>query len=314
VRIGSRNMLAAIAPESWRGAASCVAALCIVTFCLTTAPHAAAQDDGVLMPEQSAARAKQLIDAAIQSLGGDTYLNVHDVTCTGRIGTFDHSGAVVGFGRFVDYTQPPLKERQENLPKRNIIDIYNGDQGWTLDRGGVDEAPRSELADFQDTMRKDIDNILRHRIHEPGMAFRYDGPDTVDLEQADWVELIDSDNRTIRIAFSSSTHLPVREIVDTRDPKTQMKSQEIDYFSNYHPLSGIQTAFQIARERNRVKLFQVFFDTCQYNTNLPDAMFTKESLDQRWSQVGKKEIEKEKKQDKSVKDDKADSSSNPDKD
>jgi hypothetical protein len=286
-------------------------ALCLAALCLAAVPRAAAQDDQFLMPEQSAAKAKQLLDQAIEALGGKAYLNVHDVTCTGRLGSFDHSGEMTGFGRFVDYAQPPFKERQENLPKRNIIDVYNGDKGWTLDRGGVSDAPRVDLADFQETVRKDIDNILRHRIHEPGMVFRYGGPDTVDLKQAEWVELIDNDNRTIRIAFSSATHLPVRKIVDTRDPKTQMKSQEIEYYSNYHPLAGIQTAFQLARERNGIKLFQVFFDTCEYNTNLSDTFFTKEALDQRWAQVGKKEIEKEKKKDKndsdkSDKDDKDD--------
>lgn len=288
MRISSRTILATVVPP----------ALCIAALCIAAVPRAAAQDDQFLMPEQSAAKAKQLIDQAIEALGGKAYLNVHDVTCTGRLGSFDHSGEMTGFGRFVDYSQPPFKERQENLPKRNIIDVYNGDKGWTLDRGGVSDAPRVDLADFQDTVRKDIDNILRHRIHETGMVFRYDGPDTVDLKQAEWVELIDNDNRTIRIAFSSTTHLPVRKIVDSRDPKTQMKSQEIEYYSNYHPLAGIQTAFQIARERNGIKLFQVFFDTCEYNTNLSDTFFTKESLDQRWTQVGKKEIEKEKKKDK----------------
>jgi hypothetical protein len=292
-------------------------AVCLAAVCAIAAPRAVAQDDQFLMPDQSAAKAKQIIDQAIQALGGDAYLNVRDATCTGRVGSFDHSGEMTGFGRFVDYTQPPFKERQENLPKRNIID--NGNQGWSLDKGGVDNEPRAELADFQETVRKDIDNILRHRIHEPGMTFRYAGPDTVDLKQADWVELIDSDNRTIRIAFSIADHLPIRKIVDTRDPKTQMKTQEVEYYSNYHPISGIQTAFQIARERNGVKLFQVFFDTCEYNTHLADALFTKESLDQRWQQVGKKEMEKEKKKDEKNDKDKDknakdDSSSDRDKD
>ena len=255
--------------------------------------HAAAQDDQFLMPEQSAAKAKQVLNEAIQALGGDAYLNVRDVTCTGRIGQFDHSGELTGFGHFIDYSVPPLKERQENLPKRNIISVYNGNEGWELDRGGVSDAPRADLADFTEGAKKDIDNILRHRIHEPGMTFRYGGTDLVDLKPAEWVELVDTDNRTVRIAFATSTHLPNREVSETRDPKTQMKSEEIDYYSNYHPMGNIQTALQLTRERNGIKLFQAFFDKCDYNTNLSDALFTKESLDQRWEQVGKKERAKE---------------------
>jgi len=250
------------------------------------------------MPEQSAAKAKQIIDQAIDALGGDAYLNVRDVTCTGRLGQFDHSGELTGFGQFIDFTEPPFKDRQENLPKRNIVEVYNGDKGWDLDRGGVSDAPQAELIEFQSNNLKDLDNILRHRIHEPGMVLRYGGPDVVDLKQVDWVELVDSDNRTIRIAFASATHLPVRKTVESRDPKFQMKTLEIEYYSNYHPIDGIQTPFQVTRERNQMKIFQVFFDKCDYNTNISDSLFTKESLDERWAQVGKKGFDKDKKKDK----------------
>jgi len=264
----------------------------------TAPPKASAQDDQFLMPEQSAAKAKQILAEAIQALGGEAYLNVRDVTCTGRLGQFDHSGELTGFGHFIDYQKPPLKERQENLPKRNIISVYNGDQGWELDRGGVSNAPRADMEDFKEGAKRDIDNILRHRIHEAGMTLRYGGSDTVDLRQAKWVELVDSDNQTIRIAFSDKTHLPIREVAETRDPKTQTKSEEIDYFANYHPQDGIQTALQLTRERNGIKLFQAFFDKCDYNTGLSDSLFTKESLDERWAKVGKKQREKEAKQKK----------------
>jgi hypothetical protein len=268
--------------------------------------YAAAQEDQFLMPEQSAAKAKQILQEAIVALGGSSYLNVHNSTCTGRIGQFDHSGEVTGFGHFIDYEVPPDKERQENLPKRNIIEVYNGDKGWDLDRGGVSEAPQVDVVDFVESNKKDLGNILRYRIHEPGMVFRYGGPDIVDLKQVDWVELVDSDNRTIRIAIATATHLPVRKVVDTRDPRTRTKSEEIEYYSNYHPLEGIQTPFQITRERNGIKIFQVFFDRCEYNTDVPDSIFTRASLEERWAKVGKKDRYKDKDKDKKDKTDNED--------
>ncbi|MGH9716114.1 MAG: hypothetical protein ACRD4R_05205 [Candidatus Acidiferrales bacterium] len=276
-------------------------ALCF-GFSLLAPTRAGAQDDEIMMPAQSAAKARQILQAAIQALGGRAYLGVHDATCSGNISQFDHSGAVTGFGKFIDYSIPPDKERQENIPKRNIIEVYNGKQGWVLDRGGVSDAPATDLAKFQQDNLKDIDNILRHRIHEPGMVLRYAGPDIVQLKQADWVELTDSDNRTIRIAFARATHLPIQEIAESRDPKSQLTSRETDYFSDYHPVEGIQTPFQLERDRNRMKIFQAFFRECKYNTNLPDSFFTKESLEQRWAKVGKKERKKERKENKKDKD------------
>jgi hypothetical protein len=275
-----------------------LAVLFLAAICFAVALRAAAQDSAVMMPEQSAAKAKQLLQQAIEALGGSAYLNVRDARCTGRLGQFDHSGELTGFGQFVDYTQPPFRDRQENLPKRNIIEVFNGKKGWVLDRGGVADAPEADLADFQDTIRKDLDNILRHRIHEPGMIFRYGGRDVVDLKEVDWVELVDADNRTIRIALARDTHLPIRKVVETRDPRTQTKSEELEYYSNYHPIDGIETALQITRVRNGIKIFQVFFDKCEYNTGLSDSLFTKESLDERWAKIGKKDKHKDKKKDK----------------
>lgn len=246
-----------------------------------------AQSPQDMMPAESAAKAKEILQQAVQALGGNAYLNLRDVTCEGRLSQFGHAGELNGFEKFVDYTIPPFKDRTENLPKRNIIEVMNGDKGWTLDRGGVSEASGADLARFQEDTKKDLDYILRSRIKEPNMIFRYAGPDIVDLRQVDWVELVDSDNRTIRIAISQSTHLPVRKIVDTRDANTRMKTDEVELYSNYHPINGIETPFQITRERNHIKIYQVFFDKCEYNTNLSDSLFTKESLDERWEKVGK---------------------------
>jgi hypothetical protein len=264
--------------------------LLLAAACLAASPRAFAQDDNtVLLPEQSAAKAKAILQQAVDALGGPVYLNVHDVTCEGRLSQFGHSGELNGFEHFVDYAQPPFKDRTENLPKRNIISVFNGDKGWELDRGGVSEATITDLATFQEDTKKDIDNILRHRIHEAGMIFRYGGLDVVDYKESDWVELVDSDNRTFRIAIARTDHLPVRKVVDTRNANTRMRNEEIEYYSNYHPINGIQTPYQITRERNGIKVYQVFFDKYEYNSNVPDSLFTKESLDERWEKVGKKE-------------------------
>lgn len=256
---------------------------------IASSARTGAQDQDVLLPEQSAAKAKLILQQAIDALGGPAYLNVHDVTCTGRLSQFGHSGDLNGFETFIDYAQPPLKDRTENLPKRNIINVNDGDKGWTLDRGGVSEATITDIATFQEDIKKDIDNILRHRIHESGMIFRYGGLDVVDYQEADWVELVDSENRTFRVAIARNTHLPIRKVVDTRNANTRMRTEEVEYYSNYHPIDGVETPFQITRERNGIKVYQVFFEKCQYNTGVSDALFTKESLEERWAKVGKKD-------------------------
>ena len=290
---------------TWRSihrAVWCIALLLVVVRLVP------AQENTVLMPEQSGAKAKELIQQAIDALGGSAYLNVRDMTCTGRAGQFSHSGELNGFETFINYVEPPTMDRTENLPQHNLIDVYNGDKGWTLDRGGVSEAAMTDLARFQDNIRKDLFNILKNRVHEDGMIFRYAGVDIVDLHEVDWVVMVDADDRTIRIAFERQSHLPLRKIIQSRDPNTRNVTEEIELFSNYHPISGIQTPFQIERDRNGTKIYQIFFDKCDYNTGLSASLFTKESLDERWEKIGKKERAREKKDEK--KQEKASSSSN----
>jgi hypothetical protein len=90
--------------------------------------------------------------------------------------------------------------------------------------------------------------------------------------------------------------------VETRDPRTRLKTVEVEYYSNFHPIDGVQTPFQITRERNQIKIFQVFFDKCDYNTSVADALFTKASLDQRWAQIPNKEKVRDKKETDRLKD------------
>lgn len=292
-----------------------VLAVALLAACFLHAPRAAAQDGQFLMPEESAAKAKQVLAQAIEALGGSAYLDVRDTTCTGHIGQFDSSGELAGYIQLNEFRQFPDKARIEYVGKGRhtilqylagidglefthggvVITLFNGDHGWSYDRSGVSELPADTVSEFQEQVKKNVGNLLRIRLKEPGMVFRYGGTDVVDLKQAEWVELVDSDDRTIRIAFAHATHFPLRTTVETRNPKTQMKSQEIQYYSNYHPLDGVQTPLQVTRERNGIKLSQVFFEKCDYNTNLGDAFFTKASLDQLWAQSPDKNKSKDKK-------------------
>src|SRR6202044_3117059 len=159
------------------------AAFVLAAVVALAAPVRTVAQEDVLTPDQSSAKAKQILQQAIAGLGGQAYLNVKDLTLEARLGQFDHSGQLRGYAKILDITQPPLKDRTENLPKRNIITVRNGDKGWDLDRGGVSEATITDMSTYEEDIKKDIDNILRHRIKEPGMIFRYAGLDVVDYQE-----------------------------------------------------------------------------------------------------------------------------------
>lgn len=255
---------------------------------LILSPGARAQNPDEILPAASAAKAKALLRQAIEGLGGAAYLNVHNSDCSGRYAQFQHSGDVGGYIEIREYREMPDKLRVEYGPKANIVDTYAGDKGWTLDRGGVSDVPATDITEYQEQLKMQMGNLLRNRMDDVGLFFRYAGNDVVDLKEADWVEVGDREGRTLRIAIGRNEHLPIRSVLTERDAKTGEKSERSTYYTTYHLIEGIQTPFREARYLNGRQTYQAFLDKCSYNVDLPANFFTRESLEQRVGQLHKK--------------------------
>jgi len=262
------------------------------------APRALAQRADMLMPEQSTAKGKQILSDLINALGGAGYSQVRESQCQGRRALFGHNGALTGYIDFIDFRRFPDTDRTEYIGKgRNtilqsligidgldfahggvVITLFNRDQGWTYDRSGVSEAPATSVTDFQEQVKRNIDNLLRLRLNEDRMSVRFGGSDTVDLKQVDWVELTDREQRTFRLAVDRSTHLLVRGVVITKNEETQEIDEDVAIYTNYQLRDSVWVPLQISRERNGRRTSQYFYDTCKFNPGFPDSLFTRDSL------------------------------------
>ena len=268
-------------------------------------PRAAAQNPDTMMPEQNVAKAKQVLADLINALGGPGYTEVRESQCEGRRALIGHNGELNGYIDFADFRRYPDKARTEYLSKgRNtilkaligidgldfshggiFITLYNGDHGWTFSRSGVDEMPVTSVSEFQEQTKRNIDNLLRLRLKEPGMVIRFGGNDTVDLKQADWVELTDSDERKFRLAVDQSTHFLLRAIVSTKDKEYDQIDDDTTLYSNYHLMDSVWVPLQISREHNGRRTGQIFYDTCRFNPGFPDDLFSKSSLQKHGSEA-----------------------------
>lgn len=269
------------------------------------APRATAQNPDAMMPEQNLAKAKQVLGDLINALGGPGYTEVRESQCEGRRALIGHNGELNGYIDFVDFRRFPDKARTEYISKgRNtilksliglddldfarggiFITLYNGDHGWTFSRSGVDEMPVTSVSEFQEQTKRNIDNLLRLRLKEPGLAMRFAGNDTVDLKQVDWVELTDSTERKFRLAVDQSTHLLIRSIVSTKDKEYDQIDDDTIIYSNYHLKDSVWVPLQVSREHNGRRTSQIFYDTCRFNPGLPDDLFSKSSLQKRGSEA-----------------------------
>lgn len=268
-------------------------------------PQAAAQNPDTMMPEQSEAKGKQILRDLINGLGGPGYAEVRESECTGRRALFGHSGDLTGYIEFDDFRHFPDKARIEYSRKgRNtfllaligldgldfahggiVIALYNGDRGWSYDRSGVNELPAVSVTDFQEQMKRNIDNLLRFRLNEPGMIIRFGGNDTVNLRQVDWVELTDSEGRKFRLAVNRSTHLLERAVVSTLDSENQQVNDDATVYTNYQLKDSVWTPMQISREHNGRRTAQFFYESCRYNPGFPQDLFTKDSLQKRGAEL-----------------------------
>jgi len=261
-----------------------------------------------LLPDESAAKARQVLRQVVTALGGQAYLNVRDTDCEGRVAQYGLSGDLTGLAPFHDEWILPDKNRTEYIAKGEhtiagfllgidgleithggaLITVFNGAEGWMLDKGGVSNQPDDIIKNFNEQIKSGMNNMLRSRMNEPGVELRYAGPDVVDLKEAEWIEFADSDHRNFRLAVEHSTHLPLRWVVATRDPETRERTETTISYTQYLVQDGVKTPLSIVRSRNDRKIAQTFLTSCKYNSSLAPELFTRAALEQRASEVTKK--------------------------
>ena len=261
-----------------------------------------------LLPDESAAKAKQVLQQVIAALGGQAYLNVHDTQCDGREAQFGTAGALTGFTLFRDIWLLPDKNRVEYFSKGEhtilgflmgsdellithggaMITVFSGQEGWSLDKSGVSEQPEDLIKNFNEQLKSGMNTMLRKRRNEPGVDVRYAGTDLIDLKEAEWIEFTDSDHREMRLGIDKFTRLPARWIVTTRNPETRVNSEVITSYTQYRTLDGVKTPLSIELSRDDRKLTQTFLTDCKYNSDLAPQLFTRADLEQHAAEVAKK--------------------------
>jgi hypothetical protein len=274
---------------------------------------ASAQNPDAMMPEANEAKARQILKDLVDEMGGPAYESATQRQCDGRRAQFGHSGDLTGYIPIKEYWNYPDKQLTEYIAKGHntllgymigvtdldlshggtVITLFNGDRGWTMSKGGVEEMPPASVEDFQEAAKRNIDNLLRFGLKEKGVSVRFAGMDIVDLRPADWVEIRDTQDRIYRLAVERSTHLLIRSVVSTVNQEMGERVDDTTIYTNYQRVGGLYVPMQITRERNGRKYYQAFFDSCNFNPGLPADFFTKEGLQDKFAHSGyKKEKDK----------------------
>jgi hypothetical protein len=242
---------------------------------------------GVSLLAQTAAeqRAKKIIDETIQALGGEKFLSMEDRTESGRAYSF-YNGEISGLSIAKIYTRyitVPKNKTGQDLGQRER-QVFGKDQdsgvlfteqgGWEITWRGAKELPKDRVERYRDTTLRNVFYIFRQRLHEPGMTFESRGADVFGNQPVEIVDIVDADNRTVKLYVHQTTKLPVRQVYTHYNTEQKQRDEEVTLFSRYRDEGGIQWPHQIRRERNGEKIYEIFAESVTINKDLTDELFT----------------------------------------
>jgi hypothetical protein len=113
------------------------------------------------------------------------------------------------------------------------------------------------------------------RLGEPGLIFESRGADVVENQSVDIVDITDADNRVVTVYFSKVEHLPLKQVTYRRDLQIKDRIEEVTRFTKFRDVGGgVMWPFDIQRERDGEKIYQMFSDSVVINQDLIDNLFT----------------------------------------
>jgi len=212
--------------------------------------------------------ARGVLDNAIETLGGDAYLNVIDVRFSGRFFQFQR-GEIVGTVSFVDYLQFPDKERTEFGDDGEIVRINNGVQGWNVNDDEVTEQIPEQIDLFWEEFKVGLDHLLRIGVNEETTTLQYLGREMIDFKRADILEIRDDDRTRITLYIDRETGLLLKKTVRRLDDPAIHE----EVYSNYHEIENVLTPLLIHRYTDGLKTMEIRFEEVTYNNGLSDSIF-----------------------------------------
>jgi hypothetical protein len=227
--------------------------------------------------QENARKARALLDQAIQALGGQAFLNIHDMQQEGRTYSFHHGQPTsngILFWRFIEY---PDKERIEVTKQRDVAYLYTGDKGYELTYKGPRPVDKKDLEDYLRRRRLSLETMLRVWIGDPGVALFYDGSALAGNLPAQQITLINAKNEAVSLYFDLETHLPIKKSYTWRDPVDKERNVEEEIYDNFRLVQGIMTPYGFTRYFNGDMQSQRFVNAVHYNQGLNQAMFDPDS-------------------------------------
>ncbi|MGA8111765.1 MAG: hypothetical protein WB974_20155 [Acidobacteriaceae bacterium] len=226
--------------------------------------------------DPSAAKARAVLDAMVEALGGDRWLNIQNAYTYGRIAAFYQgkpNGATINYWSWHTPEADRIDLTEGKKDKHNWTQVYVGKACWEFTFRGRNPIPK----DVCDAAIRGHDHSIEAAIHvwlkDPNTILMYEGQSLSERHLAQQVTLLNDQNDSITIQVDAQTHLPLSRTYEWRDPVYKDKNEELEEYDDYHLIDGIQTPFTITRFHNGDMTQQRFVFKAAYNVAVPPGAF-----------------------------------------
>src|SRR5581483_2636020 len=158
--------------------------------------------------------------------------------------------------------------------KEDFAVLFTPTEAWELTFRGARPLASDRFPRYKLTTMHDVFYILRQRLHEPGMTFLGQGQDVLDNRPVEIVDIIDNNNEKTTVYFDATLKLPIRQKFRHLDPLDNQQDEEVTYYTKFRDVgNGVRWPFDLQREHNGEKIFEMYADTVEVNKNLPGTLF-----------------------------------------
>lgn len=231
-------------------------------------------------PQQTPAsrKARQVVDEAIQAMGGEKYLKNTETTGRGLSYSFNSNGELSDPGvPFWSYNRFPGSERLELTKKRNVVYVFNGGKGWEITFKGVAPLARQQVEAANDSFAHSLDMILKRWVGNPQTLMLDQGMALVDVTQVESVSFLAATGENAIVDFSILNHLPIRVRWRKQDAQTGGHYEVTVIYGNWIKQDGIEVPYLVDRYQGNQRQSQVYYTEINFKP-IPSGTFIPKPL------------------------------------
>jgi hypothetical protein len=227
-------------------------------------------------------KSQQIIDHAIEVMGGEKYLNVQTVIGKGFYTSYRDGISQIP-ARFLDYISYPDRERTEFTGAGiRTIQTNAGDTGWMFDGAlkKISDQTPAQVDEFKRTMKTGLEYLLRGFWKKEGGKITYVGRREAGLaKRNETIRLTYPDGFWIEYEFGAKDYLPAKIIYKRtrKDPDTgdQVEVTEEDVLLRYITIDGVNAPWVIDHFTNGKQTTRINYESVQYNQRFAENLFAK---------------------------------------